>query len=157
MCRKYLTDIGSLDILELLRDNTDMAEEVMVMKDGERIFRQALAEAKQQRAKWDKRIEVLQDILGDIGNGTSPASDVAETVVLNECSSTEAAVTVLRTAGKPLHLKQIIARMERGGYPVRDREQLYGTLYTNMKRKPGVFQKVKPASFGLVEWSRGQE
>lgn len=71
-------------------------------------------------------------------------------------SSVTAAKLVLRDFGRPMHLKDIVTAILKGGYERQtDPHKLYSTLFTNLKRRPETFKKVdgKRGVFGLVEWA----
>ena len=74
----------------------------------------------------------------------------------------DAALTVLRDAGQPLHAREISAQMRAGGWshPRTRRappEQLVHQLAARLPRHSNLFRRVAPNTFALVEWSDGHQ
>jgi hypothetical protein len=67
-------------------------------------------------------------------------------------SSVGRAVEVLRQAGKPLHIAEIIRAIEARGGSVR-KDTLVGNLSRYIKAKQ-VFYRVSPSVYGLLEFKR---
>ncbi len=70
-------------------------------------------------------------------------------------SSVGLAVGVLRDFEKPLHINEMIARIEQRGHKVK-KATLVGMIASYVKRGL-VFERVKPNTFGLLEWKQGKE
>lgn len=73
-------------------------------------------------------------------------------VLYKQDSSVGRAVEVLRDSGKPLHVNEIIARIEQLGYKVK-KTTLVGMISVYVTRGL-IFERVKPNTFGLIEWDK---
>lgn len=108
--------------------------------------------------KLEATIQYLESVLEIEPSSMTEASSPGqpETKVFKGISAPKAAERVLREHGRPMHLKKIIEKMISGGFDGQtDTKKLYSNLYTTInKRKPGVFKKVKKATFALKEWDK---
>jgi len=79
-----------------------------------------------------------------------PREDVETEEVLKPGSSTSRAVEVLKAAGKPLHINDILVRM--GEQPdKRKRTSLVGTLSAYVRKKE-ILKRTGPNTFALLDW-----
>jgi len=122
------------------------------MAEAHEYLREQVARAESEAQEWAEIAKALRKLQGKIGNGGGKA--VAPTVrstSLQGLSAPAAAEAVLRDAGKPLHLKDIMARMEAREFQIKDRVKMYATLYTGMSRQKKRFQKLGKGRFKLAK------
>lgn len=148
------------DMLESLRD--ELSEVEANLAD--------LAALQARQKRLQSAIKAMEGLtapqgLSEIGavNATSTGlPPVPGTVQLHLVSPPrtllEAAERVLREAKKPLHIKEIVSRMQgRGFFPTKPYEQMRATMVSQMNRKAEdgtIFTKIveQPSTYGLQEW-----
>jgi hypothetical protein len=95
-------------------------------------------------------LEAKQQLLGTVEGARFDPSPIRQGKQPSG-NSTEWATSVLKVAGRPMHVNEIIAAIERD-FHVTVR---YATLVGNIARlvkKSRVFERTGPNVFGLVEW-----
>ncbi len=142
------------------------------MTDTEAIER-VLAEAERERQDLARKLEQVNVTIGFLrerllqqkrahtpSTGTVIVPGIASYRFKNK-SAVEAAGIVLREHGKPMHINEIIDEVLKGGYSKQlDRKKMYYALYSSLQelaKKPQIFKKVAPATFGLIEWTSQAE
>ncbi len=91
----------------------------------------------------------------EAGTATQKLNRNSGNIRFNDFRIPQAATIVLREAGEPLHVSEIYARMEEGGFEFRGQHQLI-TLAVSLSRAKR-FRKVAPGTFELEpQYAAGQ-
>ncbi len=128
---------------------------------GHDSIQQAKDALRQELIDLQDRIDRVRQALKSLDNlngrrdGDSVA--VAPLMKLRTMTMIKAAAVVLKEAGEPLHVDQIMERMVAGGWkpnsPKSFRTSLVGSLDRGSRPDtPGWFAKPGPATYGLRDW-----
>lgn len=120
------------------------------MEHAYEYFKAELEKAEAELAKWQEVADGLRKLLSDLGKRDAEPAAPRE-ADFAALSAPGAAEAVLREAGKPLQVKQIIERMARGGFPTRNYKNLYAALSTSMSRQKQRFKRTGKGRFALVK------
>ncbi len=120
-------------------------------------IRSALAEARAEQARWAEVVRDLEKTESRL-NGASKSRGAAdlsddEAATFTALSGPGAAEVVIRQAGKPLHMKDIMSRMKAMGYQITNEGKFYGNLFTAMSRQPDRFKRVGKGVWTLKDRS----
>ena len=119
--------------------------------------------ATRTKIQWhEKEIAKLRRILDDAGlalRGDSPQPRVPQRRrrPIQQGSSTGRALRVLREAGKPMHIKAIIAATETDGHPDEVQKPTLLSNISRLVRAEDTFTRVSPSVYGLREFDSGTE
>lgn len=129
-------------------------------------LRRDLTDAEAHTQRLRDAITVIERLVAPqselfVGGSIRPTGTVRMTIVnplapsLTRMTMIQAAETVLRDAGRPMHISEIIGHMKNRGfhYPGKD-SALRASLTGSMERKD-VFRREAPATYGLSIWSNG--
>ena len=120
----------------------------------------AVEELRSERAAYVKKIEELDAVIQALESRISNKGDaMTQTIVLHgsefaRIKIAEAAVTMIRRANKPLHVKDILNGLRAGGYKFRARNPIDSVgpvLYTAAKMKKHGLVNKGNNTFSLVE------
>jgi len=127
-------------------------------------LRGELADLDQKLAEFTKLDARRSQVKAVIGNlealyprAAQPAPTTATTVrIAPTATMPDAAETVLRGLGRPLHIRSLIEAIQATGFHAdRDFETMRTTLVSTLDRKVKAgqtFTKPEPGTYGLLEW-----
>ncbi len=123
------------------------------IQQAKEALRQELVELQDRLGKVREALKSLDNL----GNGQGQATAAIPLTSLRTMPMIKAAAVVLKEAGEPLHVNQIMERMMAGGWrptsPKSFRTSLVGSLDRGSKPEtPGWFLKPSPATYGLRDW-----
>jgi hypothetical protein len=141
--------------------------------DKTQAYLETLATLRRDLTDQENRVQQLRDAIAVIERLVTPQAELfgamrpsgallRSTAVVNpmapslaHMSMIQAAEVVLRDAGRPLHIMEIINHMKRRGFPYhRDDDAFRASLTGSVERKD-IFRREAPATYGLSIWSNG--
>ncbi len=149
--------MGHVRHMILGAEGTNMAEDFRAYRKTLATLRAQFAEVELRREKILAAMSAIEDLLGDKRAFPSPQL-VGRTVRVPDAAKpatvVDAAEMVLREAGRPLHIKEIIARIrDAGHFTDKNEKVMRSSLISRLDRNSSngrVFTKPAPATYGLL-------